>query len=180
MRYLIGLLILCFSILAHAEDKIELLPAEQIKVTSSVRNVKEYPKHAPILLLSCVDYRFPDEIADFMQKRGAIDKYDHLIVAGGSIGIDNLLYPALKESFIIQMALLKSLHNFNTVIVLDHRDCGLFKAIHGAEHAKHPEEELKLHKHHLHNVKKLILQEYPDVTVELLLMSTDGSVITIH
>jgi hypothetical protein len=180
MNKLIIAAIFLFAECVFAEEPINLLPADGIKVNSSVRDVNSYPKHAPILLVSCVDYRFPDEIADFMQKRGAVDKYDHLVVAGGSIGVDNLLYPALKESFIIQMALLKQLHGFRQVILLDHRDCGLFKAIHGNEHTSNPAEELALHKHHLVNVKKLILKHYPDVAVEMLLMSTDGSVTTIE
>lgn len=181
MRNLFGLLLIFCATLAYAsDDDIKLLPAEDIKVHSSVRDASEYPHHAPLLLVSCVDYRFPDEVADFMQKRGATDKYDHLIVAGGSIGVDNLLYPSLKESFIVQMALLKQLHNFKRVILLDHRDCGLFKLIHGSEHTHNLEKERELHRHHLNHVKHLILKEYPDISVEMLLMATDGSVITIH
>ena len=182
MRHFFVLVItLLFSFSVYSNNSnVSLLPAESVKVRSSTREDQAHSEqYAPILLVSCVDYTFPDEIVDFMDKRGAADAYDHLVVTGGSIGIDNLLYPVLKESFIIQMALLKKLHNFQHVILLDHRDCALFKEIHGPDHSNDPQEEFKLHQYHLNKVKKLILSEYPDVSVELLLMSTDGSVVTI-
>lgn len=176
MRTLILLILLIPFKMAFAGETIRLIPAEEIQITPS-NNIK---KSAPIVLVSCVDHRFPDEIANFMQKRGATDNYSHLIVTGGSIGIDNLLYPSLKESFIIQLALLKQIHNFNTVILLDHRDCELFRLIHGNGHVKSQKEEYKLHKMHLYKARDVVLAEFPDVQVELLLMSTDGSVVTIH
>ncbi|MES2215211.1 MAG: hypothetical protein V4485_04235 [Pseudomonadota bacterium] len=172
------LLIFAFITSSYAAE-LHLLPAESVHVQSSVKRGSDYKHQAPVLLISCVDYRFPDEIADFMQKRGALDKYAHLIVAGGSIGIDNLLYPDLRASFITQMRLLKDLYNFHTIILLDHRDCDLFKLIHGDKHTNNPADEEDMHKHHLHNVKKLILEIYPDMNVEMLLMAVDGSVITI-
>lgn len=156
----------------------KLVPAEQVKITPSIiPDTRE--KKTPILLVSCVDYRFPDEVMDFMKQRGALDQYDNLVIAGGSLGIDNIMYPELKQSFLTQLKLLKKVHDIKMVILLDHRDCNLYKEVHTDKHTHDSDKEKALHSYHLKNVKNLILSYYPDIVVEMLLMDTDGSVETI-
>lgn len=164
---------------AYSEQIPPLVRAENIKITPSIipENNK---KNAPILLVSCVDYRFPDEVMDFMTKRGALDKYDNLVIAGGSLGIDNALYPELKQSFLTQLALLKRVHDIKMVILLDHRDCNLYKEIHTDKHTHDKDSERALHNYHMKNVRNMILSLYPNMVVEMLLMATDGSVETLN
>src|SRR5690606_27725065 len=38
------------------------------------------------LLLSCMDFRLMDEIERYMSGRGLRDKYDHIVLAGASLG----------------------------------------------------------------------------------------------
>lgn len=169
---------LFFSCFAFADQIPPLARAENVKITPSIIP-DTTQKNAPILLVSCVDYRFPDEVMDFMSKRGALDKYDHLVIAGGSLGIDNALYPELKQSFLTQLALLKRVHEIKMVILLDHRDCNLYKEIHTEKHTHDIAAETALHSYHLKNVKNMILSLYPNMIVEMLLMGKDGSVETI-
>lgn len=169
---------LFFAYSVYANQIPPLVRAENVKITPSII-ADTYKKNAPILLVSCVDYRFPDEVMDFMSKRGALDKYDNLVIAGGSLGIDNALYPELKQSFLTQLALLKKVHDIKMVILLDHRDCNLYKEIHTDQHTRDIDAEKALHSYHLKNVKNMILSIYPHMIVEMLLMSQDGSVETI-
>lgn len=170
--------LIAFYSSAYAQKTPNLIPAEKVQVTPS-KIADDYPKTAPILLLSCVDYRFQDEIMDFMEKRGALDKYDNVVIAGGSLGVDNVLYPELKKAFMTQLKLMKKMHDIKIVILLDHRDCGMYKLVHTEKHTHDRDSETSLHRYHLNNVRSLILSHYPDITVEMLLMDTDGSVETI-
>ena len=38
------------------------------------------------LLLSCMDFRLVDDIERYMSGRGLRDKYDHVVLAGASLG----------------------------------------------------------------------------------------------
>jgi hypothetical protein len=46
------------------------------------------------LLLSCMDYRLVDDITRYMDSRGMANKYDHIILAGASLGAVTGKYPA--------------------------------------------------------------------------------------
>ena len=46
------------------------------------------------LLLSCMDYRLVDDTERYMAGRGLRDKYDHIVLAGASLG-------ALTDKFLI-------------------------------------------------------------------------------
>jgi hypothetical protein len=170
-------LLLTINANAFAGNEIpQLIPAEDIKVQSSGN---PYEEKVPILLIKCSDYRLNDEVDDFMHKRGLRDKYEEVSMQGGSLGIDNVLRPELKDAFLTQLEDLKNLRDIKMVILMDHVNCDIFKNIHGDKHTLTYEAELQLHSHHLKNVKAMILEKHPDMKVEMLLMSLDGSVDTI-
>ena len=48
---------------------------------------------ADALLLSCMDYRLIDDTAEYMQnERHLLNKYDYVILAGASLGVNNRTY----------------------------------------------------------------------------------------
>ncbi len=51
------------------------------------------------LLLSCMDYRLVDDTHRYMSNRGLCDKYDHVILAGSSLGAVTDKYPAWNRTF---------------------------------------------------------------------------------
>lgn len=51
------------------------------------------------LLLSCMDYRLVDEIERYMSGRGLRDKYDHIVLAGASLGAVTDKFPAWNTTF---------------------------------------------------------------------------------
>lgn len=157
-------------------DILKLKPAEEINVQASTN---PYESTAPILLIKCSDHRLNDEVENFMQQRGLKDKYEEMSMTGGSLGIDNVLRPQLKEAFLVQLDDLIKLREIKMVILMDHVDCQIFKNVHGTKHTKSYADELQLHSHHLQNVKEMILEKYPNMKVEMLFMSLDGSVDTI-
>ena len=132
---------------------------------------------AEALLLSCIDYRLPGKIARYMESRGLAANYDHVILAGASLGVTNALYPHWGQTFREHLDLAIKLHGIRRVIVLDHRECGSYRVIFGTDLAG--EAEKTQHARELHRLARSIREAYPAVDVETLLMSLDGSVETI-
>ena len=131
------------------------------------------------LLLSCMDFRFIDDIERYMSGRGLRDKYDHVVLAGASLGAITDKYPAWNKTFWEHLDIAIKLHSIHTVIVLAHRDCGAYKVILGAEHAKNPKVEKDTHAAQLKKLKGMINEKYPKLKVETLFMALDGKVETI-
>lgn len=128
------------------------------------------------LLLSCMDFRLMDDIERYMSGRGLRDKYDHIVLAGASLGAVTDKYPAWNKTFWEHLDIAISLHSIHTVIVMDHRDCGAYKVILGPEHAKDPKVEKDTHATQLKKLRGLISAKYPKLKVETLLMALDGKV----
>ena len=128
------------------------------------------------LLLSCMDFRLMDDIERYMSGRGLRDKYDHVVLAGASLGAVTDKYPAWSKTFWEHLDIAIKLHHIHTVIVLDHRDCGAYKVILGAERTKDPTIEKDTHATQLKKLKTQIAQKHPKLKVETLLMALDGKV----
>ncbi len=128
------------------------------------------------LLLTCMDYRLTDDVARYMAGRGMAEKYDHVILAGASLGVFMADYPAWAQTFWDHVDVAIRLHAINSVIILDHRDCGAYKLAHGAAHAENRAEETRLHAATLHKLRDAIAARHAALKVETLLMALDGSV----
>ena len=128
------------------------------------------------LLLSCMDYRLIDEIDRYMTSRGLRDKYDHIILAGASLGAITEKYPAWNKTFWGHLDVAIQLHHIHKVIVMDHRDCGAYKVILKEDFYQNPMEETAIHSQKLNELRGQIKAKYPKLEVELLLMGLDGEV----
>ena len=131
------------------------------------------------VLLSCMDFRLMDEIARYMEGRGLANRYDHLIIAGASLGALTEKYPAWGQTFWTHLHLARELHNVKRLIVMDHRDCGAYKALLGTDLAKDPGAESKAHGEQLRRIRAEVDAREPGLAVETLLMALDGSVMTV-
>jgi carbonic anhydrase len=132
--------------------------------------------HTAALLLSCMDYRLVDEIERYMAGRGLRDKYDHVILAGASLGAVTDKFPSWGQTFWDHLKVAIDLHQIHKVIVLDHRDCGAYKVILGEDLAKDPKKETQVHAAQLNKLKKMIADKHPALEVELLMIDLAGKV----
>lgn len=128
------------------------------------------------LLLSCMDFRLMDDIERYMSGRGLRDKYDHIVLAGASLGAITDKYPAWNKTFWEHLDIAIKLHNIHTVIVMDHRDCGAYKVILGPSHAKDSNVERDVHAVQLRKLRGMVNEKYPQLKIETLLMALDGAV----
>ena len=128
------------------------------------------------LLLSCMDFRLMDDITAYMERRKLTNKYDHVILAGASLGAQTSQYPAWAETFWQHLDVAIQLHHIHKVILLDHRDCGAYKVILGKDFSKDPAEETRVHAEQLKKLETAIRAKHGDLGVDTLLMSLDGKV----
>src|SRR5687768_15399985 len=120
------------------------------------------------LLLSCMDYRLMDDVEKYMSGRGLRDKYDHAILAGASLGAVTDKYPAWNQTFWEHLDIAITLHDIKTVIVMDHRDCGAYKVILGADSVKDAKTEKDTHVVRLKQLRAAINKKHPKLAVETL------------
>jgi hypothetical protein len=123
-----------------------------------------------------MDYRLVNATERYMAGRGLKGKYDHVILAGASLGAITDKFPAWNKTFWEHLDVAIELHHVQKAIVLDHRDCGAYKVILGEDFAKDPPKETAVHADKLNELRKQITAKHPKLGVELLLMSLDGKV----
>ncbi len=129
------------------------------------------------VVLSCMDFRLMDDVGVYLDGRGLKNNYDHLILAGASLGAVTSKYPHWGQAFFEHVDLAIKLHNVHRAILIDHRDCGAYRLIFGKD--TKGEEEKKLHATQLHSLAKLIHQKHSKLAIETYLMDLDGKVETI-
>ncbi len=132
--------------------------------------------HTEALLLSCMDYRLMDDVARYMDGRELNDKYDHVVLAGGALGVTSGKYPAWTQTFWDHVGLALQLHQVKRVVVIDHRDCGAYKLLVGPDHAKDKASETAAHAAEFAKLRAMVTAKHPSLAVETLLMGLDGTV----
>ncbi|MBF0272275.1 MAG: twin-arginine translocation signal domain-containing protein [Magnetococcales bacterium] len=147
--------------------------------SSLVPGVLHAGGHTEAMLLSCMDYRLINQIEHYMFKRCMRTKYDHVILAGASLGALNDKFPAWGQTFWDHLDVAKKLHDIRSVIIMDHRDCGAYKVILGEDLAKDAQKETAVHKAQLEKLAAAVKKKYPELGIELLLMGLDGEVETL-
>ncbi|WP_207456757.1 carbonic anhydrase [Azospirillum sp. SYSU D00513] len=128
------------------------------------------------LLLSCMDYRLVDDVTRYMDQRGLTNNYDHVILAGASLGAMTEKKAAWNDTFWDHVAVAKQLHQIRKIILMDHRDCGAYRVFLGTDLKDDPIKEAAVHGEILAALANRIRERHADLEVELLLMSLDGTV----
>jgi len=117
----------------------------------------------PLLLLQCMDSRYPQRTLQTMDSLGLRGKYDQLILAGASLGV--IHRPEWQTTFFDQLAFAIKEHGVSQVLILDHRDCGAYK--HFLKPPVTPDDPKKEKKAHVKISKKaikVIRAKFPQLT----------------
>lgn len=128
------------------------------------------------LLLNCMDYRLVDDVTRYMDGRGLTNQYDQVILAGASLGALTEKAPAWGPTFWEHVQVAIDLHHIKKVMIMDHRDCGAYKVFLGMDLAGDPAKETAVHTEYLQKLGGMVKTKFPQLGVELMLMSLDGSV----
>lgn len=88
------------------------------------------PARGPVLLLSCMDLRLMSHVAQFMERDGLTNRYDHVIMAGaalGALGANRKSHAHWQQTFQDHFDAALKLHAIKDVYIMEHRDCGAYK-----------------------------------------------------
>jgi carbonic anhydrase len=126
------------------------------------------------LVLTCIDYRFVHVIHQYMHEHYPSLSYDHAILAGASLGVFAGIFPGWASTFWEHLEVAIDLHGIQTVIILDHRDCGAYREFEALPEAPDPEsphypdyltQEQTIHEHYMKRLGALITKSHRSLRV---------------
>lgn len=129
---------------------------------------------ARAIMLSCMDYRLVDDLVNFMEAHDYHDAYDHVVLAGASLGVVHEAFADWHEVFWDHVQLAKDLHGITEVIVIDHRDCGAYRLALTEAAVDTPEKETAAHRDTMMEFARQVTERHPDLQVYGVLMGLDG------
>ena len=127
------------------------------------------------MVLSCIDPRFQPIVYNYLKKKKLIGKYSSFTIAGASLGVTAAKFKKWHKTFWDNIETSIKLHKIKKLIVINHRDCGAAKIINGKKEFNRAN-ETKIHKNSFLKLKKLFRKKYPQLTIELKLISLNQKV----
>ncbi|MBI2009868.1 MAG: hypothetical protein HYS86_01685 [Candidatus Chisholmbacteria bacterium] len=106
------------------------------------------------VVVTCIDFRFQPEIHRWVEEKYGEGGFDRVAYAGGVKSLETILE---------QIKLARKLHHIDTVVLVNHEDCGAYGEAGTRE--KHGED--------LKAAKERVEREIPGVTVELYFLTLD-------
>ncbi len=141
---------------------------EEYLSTQVAPNLAAHEKPS-ILLLTCIDHRYAHRIVGVMDRAKLRNKYDMFALAGAAAGAN--------QNRTWRRTLVEH-HPIDRVIILEHRDCGAYKAFFGLEWAKvKPPVEEASHKEQvgilIRYLKRVFAKEIPNLQIDSFLLTRD-------
>ena len=127
------------------------------------------------MVLSCMDPRFQSIIFNYLKKKKLNGKYSSFTIAGSAIGVTANKFKKWHKTFWDNLDTSIKLHKIKKLIVINHRDCGAAKIVNGNKNLKKMD-ETKIHKKSFMKVKKIFKKKYPNLSIELKIISLNKKV----
>ena len=127
------------------------------------------------MVLSCMDPRFQPIIFNYLKKKKLTGKYSSFTIAGSSIGVTENKFKKWHKTFWNNLDISIKLHKIKKLIVINHLDCGAVKIVNGNKNLK-KFDEIKAHKNSFMKVKKIFKKKYPNLSIELKIISLNKKV----
>ena len=136
---------------------------------------------AKACIISCIDYRFHDGINKFLDDQGYKSEVDLISIAGASHDLVRPEDPSDSKYLWKQIGISLKLHDPQDFVIIDHQDCGMYKATGEVRKGMSFEEDFNVHKSVLVNLKSEFLKRFPKFqgTLHIWFAKLDGTVIPI-
>mgnify|MGYP002048007493 FL=1 len=122
-----------------------------------------------------MDPRFQPIIFNYLKKKKLNGKYSSFTIAGSAIGVTANKFKKWHKTFWDNLDTSIKLHKIKKLIVINHRDCGAAKIVNGNKNLKKID-ETKIHKKSFMKVKKIFKKKYPNLSIELKIISLNKKV----
>ena len=96
-------------------------------------------------------------------------------MAGAAVGVTHNNFKKWHKTFYDNLSTSIKLHQIEKLIVINHKDCGAAKIVNGKK-AFNTTNEQKIHKESFSKLKKEIKKRFPNLKVELNLMSLKSKI----
>lgn len=110
--------------------------------------------------LSCIDFRFVDDVTFYQNLKGDANNHDAFCLAGASLGYNGI---PNYENWILcceqTIDLSYDLHEISEVTIFDHLDCGAYGLVYTPEQLE-GDGEFKLHVENLNKAEATILKKF--------------------
>ena len=127
------------------------------------------------MVLSCMDPRFQNLVHNYLKKQKLSGKYSAFTIAGAAVGVTHNKFKKWHKTFYDNLSTSIKLHQIEKLIVINHKDCGAAKIVNGKK-AFNITNEQKIHKESFSKLKKEIKKRFPNLKVELNLMSLKSKI----
>jgi len=127
------------------------------------------------MVLSCIDPRFQHLVYSYLKKKRLIGKYSAFTIAGAAVGVTHNNFKKWHKTFYDNLSTSIKLHQIEKLIVINHKDCGAAKIVNGKK-AFNTMNEQKIHKESFFKLKKEIKKRFPNLKVELNLISLKSKI----
>ena len=124
------------------------------------------------LIIHCIDFRLGKPIKKFLELEHYLGDCDIVSVAGAAKNISAPASPAEAEFVLKQVDISNRLHHIETVMLMNHTDCGAYG---GRAAFASADAERGAHIADMRNAKEIILSRYPNLTVKLTLANINDS-----
>ena len=114
--------------------------------------------------LSCIDFRFVDNLTSYQSIKGKINNYDQFVLAGSSLGYNGISnYENWKLCCDQHIELSYKLHDIHEIDLYDHLTCGAYKLVYTPDQLE-GDGEFKLHVVNLNKAEATIMKKYSFIT----------------
>lgn len=149
-----------------------------------------------VFVISCIDLRLTDDLVKFLNHDNLTNRYDHYIAAGTSICTcaekykerfkkekkeeeENPIQPGDLEAWTVSLfshlRVAIALHKIKDVYIIEHEDCGAYKALLNETEIDTKAKEIKCHEEFAEHLQAEILKRHP-LNVHCFILNLRGDV----
>lgn len=125
------------------------------------------------MLLSCIDPRTQAPVAAWMDQSAPAShimaltgRYSQFSIAGASAAVIAPAFKAWRKAFWDNLAATIELHRIDTLIVVDHGNCGAYGIAYGKDVLKDPAVELKHHRRVTAKLQEEVARRHPKLNYQ--------------
>jgi carbonic anhydrase len=131
-------------------------------------------KGAKVLVLSCIDPRYVELLADFLiHNKEVHNDYDLFNLAGAELGV--LENKEWKKTFYDHIDIAIKLHKISDIWIFSHLDCGMYKVTLDLK----KDLDTNIHVENMNKLESMIKKDYPKLKIKKYVMTDKPEILKV-
>jgi carbonic anhydrase len=133
------------------------------------------------LVINCIDFRLHANVPKFLKKE-KVKSYDLISIAGAAHKLVVPVNEAVAQTLWDDIGISLKLHNPKNIYIIDHEDCGMYKATGHVVAGMSLEEDKAVHQELLREIETVFQEKFPEAKVKLHLCfaQLDGQIVPLY